>query len=76
MPNGSLTLKAHVSDTNVNETFVVCHNPSCEVDEASCGSRHHGRPMWSYHELDWLNDRIDEADRLRELKNVLYGPAA
>ena len=60
MPSGSLTLRVHVSPQDAGGTFAVCENPDCPVPEEHCGTRHHGRPAWPYHELDWLNDRIDD----------------
>lgn len=66
MPEGSLTIRVFVPGTAA-ETYAVCQNINCTVGEDDCGARRRGRPMWRYHELDWLSDKVDEAARKRKL---------
>lgn len=59
MPGGSLTLRMYVPGI-ATEAYVLCLNPECTPSEEACGHRKRNRPMWPYHELDWLSDRIDD----------------
>lgn len=65
MPGGSYTLRVFTPGA-APDTYVVCLNLSCKPPEEACGTRRHGRPMWAFHELNWLADRLDDAVRDRE----------
>jgi len=60
MPTGSLSLRVYMPG-GAPETYVLCLNPGCDPSPEACGSRFRGRPMWRFHELGWLSDRVDDA---------------
>jgi hypothetical protein len=59
-PGGARTLRLYTEGRLV-DAYVLCHNPRCEPDASQCGSRRHGRPMWTADELVWLNAKLDES---------------
>lgn len=65
MPQGSYTLRVFTPGA-APETYVLCLNPRCSPPEDHCGGRRHGRPMWPFHELDWLASRLDEEAARRD----------
>jgi hypothetical protein len=75
MPSGSMTMRVYVPGV-ATDTYVLCMNPACAPTEEQCGHKKRGRPMWPFHELDWLSDRIDDALERQKMEKLVRNSAA
>lgn len=53
-----------------SQPVIRCESGICEPDQAHCGSRHRGLPIWPQHEWEWLAKEILYADHQREERHA------
>jgi hypothetical protein len=64
---GQMTLRLFCAHDRLADSYVLCTNRGCDPDSKVCGARLRGFPFWPLNELDWLNDRIDQAAAVKKV---------